>query len=186
MSDDPFEPGYVERVVPQAPPPLRLTIENKDLYDFWFAHIRTPEAFVLTFPDFPQPLKTRLFPILRDLQRANITLLTYDERFGISVHANNEPFDLRELCNIESFRELGILLVWWIRLDQRRKRCAFDSYRNVQPHKTWTCECGEEVFVDRVFQELCNNADCPSWQTYRTCTGIGPKKNHTPYLTKHS
>lgn len=169
-SKDPsFEPVVL-------PPPLRLVIEMTDLTEIRFAHFLSAESVTLTYLDFPDGLQNRLRPILRNMQQQRIERIDYNSGRKEQALANYLPFDLRFLREDEDFEELFSLILWWIKRDQRKFRCALDSYHGTRPHKTWTCECGAVINVETEFIETCNNPDCPSWKKYRLCTGKSPRK----------
>lgn len=159
-----------------VPAPLRLLIEMLDFDEIQYTHFQAPGSLILTFPDFPDKLQNRLRPILYNMQQRRIEHLDFDSRRRNPVLANHQPFDLRFLKENEDFEELIELIVWWIERDRRQKICRKDIL-DYQPHKTWTCECGQIVNVEKELKEICDNPDCPSWVKYRLCTGKSPKQH---------
>lgn len=146
--------------------PVRLVIQI-DFDDIHFVHFITPEALVLTYTDLPKPLQNRIRSILHGLQQRRIGHIDFDTSRHNPALAGKHPFDLRLLREEENFEELFSLVVWWIHRDSRQTICRRDIY-NLQPHKTWTCECDEVVSSDK---ELCTNEQCPSWVKLAMCTG---------------
>jgi hypothetical protein len=161
---------------PAIPPlPLRLVIEMKDLTEIRFAHFLSAESLTMTFLDFPDVLQNRLRPILRSMQQQCIERIDHNSDRKDQTLANQLPFNLHILREDEDFEELFSLVLWWIKRDQRKFRCAPDSFHGTQPHKTWMCECGVVVSVEKEFVEICDNSLCPSWKKYRLCTGKSPR-----------
>ena len=146
--------------------PVRLEIQI-DFDDIHFVHFTTPDARVLTYSDLPNALRNRIRSILHGFQQRRMEHVDYHSGRQIPALADKLPFDLRLLREEENFEELFGLVVWWIDRDARQKICRKDIC-NLQPHKTWTCECDEVVKAEK---ELCTNERCLSWVKLALCTG---------------
>ncbi|OGL69822.1 hypothetical protein A3C09_01405 [Candidatus Uhrbacteria bacterium RIFCSPHIGHO2_02_FULL_47_44] len=152
--------------MPDGVRPVRLEIQI-DFDDIHFVHFTASGSLVLTYSDLPKPLQNRIRGILHGLQQRRIEHIDFHSGRTHQAFAGTHPFDLRFLREEEDFEELFGLILWWIHRNSRQRVCRKDIY-DLQPHKTWTCECGEVVAADK---ELCTNERCPSWTKLAMCTG---------------
>ena len=147
----------------QAPLRLVLTLD-RDLPD-WM-HIQNAQMVVVTLQDLPRPLQFRIRPIALALMQRHVNRCDIDERLEQPFLTDGHPFDER-LLGIRELIEQFRLLQWWIDYQHRRSLAQPDAFGH-QPHKTWKCECGEDV---KPAKELCDNRTCASWEMWVQCTG---------------
>ncbi|MCX6715327.1 MAG: hypothetical protein NTX72_05965 [Candidatus Uhrbacteria bacterium] len=181
MSEDASEEFGEERVYTPPPPSVRLVIVP-DLHDKDWAHFYTPRALTTTFDSLPHGLANKLRPCVVGLMQRKITRLDFDSSRKHPALADSDlfirhEFDLQLLKKDEDFEDLFSAVIWWIEREQRKLHCGFDTYHGVQAHKTWTCECGAIVDVEKKFVEMCNNPNCPTWEKYEFCTGKRYNRN---------
>lgn len=181
MSEDDSEELCEQRECIPLPPSVRLVI-IPDFFDKVWTHFYTPRALTSTLDDLPRALTNKLYPTVTGLLQRKITKLDFNSARKHPALADldsfiQHPFDLRLLKEDEDFEDLFSAVVWWIEREQRKLFCGFDTYHNVQPHKTWTCECGAIINVEKQFVEMCDNPNCPTWEKYEFCTGKKYKKN---------
>jgi hypothetical protein len=180
MSDSESEEFGEKKEYPPLPPSVRLVIVPDPLDGDW-THFYTARGLAVTYNDLPKALSYKLRSVVNSLVQRKISKLDFDSARTHTALADSEsttqhPFDLRLLREDEDFEDLFAAVIWWIEREQRRMRCGTDSFHGTQPHKTWTCECGAVVDVEKVFVEMCSNPECPTWDKYRFCTGQSPKK----------
>lgn len=182
--DDPFD-LFQTPDIPPPPPCVRLIIVP-DIFDRDFTHFYTPKSLTDTFNGLPNGLRNKLRSVLNSLVQRNITRLDFDSsRPHTALVQTNEsswqPFDLRLLRENEDFEKLFAAVNWWIERAQRKIRCGHESNFKVprQTHKTWTCECGEVVNVEKEYVDVCTNPDCPSWEKLAYCLGKSIGKTKT-------
>lgn len=181
MTEDMLDDFGNDRDPPSLPASVRLIIVP-DLLDKDWTHFYTPRAFTTTFGSLPNGLSNKLRAIVNGLIQRSITRLDYDSTRTHQALVDidtlrQHPFDLRLLRENEDFEDLFEAVNWWIEREQRKFRCGFDTFHHVQARKTWTCECGAVVNVEKKFVEMCDNQECPTWEKQAFCLGKKIKRN---------
>ncbi len=151
-------------------PRVRLIL-RPDPDDIEWLHVQNRMGIEITIDDLPghlrhlmHPLATALLALVR--QDHKLDRFEFDTRTPGFAKVNGLPFDLRLLAEVENIEEVLYLVDWWIDYKQRRAN-SVPFHPELQPDKTWTCECGQPVIYTA---EICSNAECPSWVTWVDCT----------------